>query len=167
MGVAKFDRVKSLVAEGWSVADALDQVGMSRTAFDAQRQKRGAHLRRSRTYTPSRVEEVKQRVRAGELLKDVCADMGMDPKNLARWCRKHGMKIFTKKALQENYSRRHRSKAKTFSRGSKMPRIVKHIKNGESDVAIAKALDVTRSYVAWARKQLESGALDEKLASCT
>ena len=163
--MAKFERVKSLVAEGWKVADALEEVGLSRAAYREQCRARGERLKVSRTYTPSRVAEVKRRVRAGELLKDVCADMGMDPKNLARWCRQHGVQLFSKKALRDNYARRRKGRHVSFNAGSKMPMIVKRIQKGESNSAIAKALGITPSYVSMVRKQFESGALDAKLAA--
>ncbi len=104
-------------------------------------------------YTKERVTEVKKRIRKGEYLKDVTHDMGMDPKNLARYCRNDGIKLFSKRALKDNYKRR--GKARRTS--EKALKIQDRVRAGLKDAEIAGEVGVTRQYVYYVRKKIVRG----------
>ncbi len=69
----------------------------------------GVPIKRGRvalTYTAERVQEVQRRLEQGEFLRDVCADMAMDPSNLSRWCRRRGIVLFSPEARRRNHAQR-------------------------------------------------------------
>lgn len=113
------------------------------------------------TYTPERVKVVKKRVNSGEMLKDVAADMGMDPRNLARYCRNNGIKLFSKKALAENYKMRGEAmrgqKRKPYSSRNGEPlkrtKVIKLLAKGKSVDYIEDNCDASRHYIYALRKE--------------
>jgi len=113
---------------------------------------------RERVYSVERARAVKRRVNNGEYLKDVCADMGMDPKNFARFCRYNGIKIFTKKALKANYERRGQAqqgqpRSRNKKASARTDKIENLIKKGKKDREISELIGVTRQYVNYLRRR--------------
>jgi len=161
--------VKSMLEAGSTLKEALEQVGISYNKWHAICRKEGIRIRvpqgkRPSVYTPERVAEVKRRVRRGEFLRDVAKDMGMDPKNLARYCRRNGIRLFTKQALRQNYKRRDYSKAGrgTNAPSSKVVDIERYIAAGFSDSEIARELGVTRQYANHVRHRPAKGSQEDK-----
>ncbi len=113
------------------------------------------------TYTPERVKEVKKRINKGELLKDVAKDMGMDPRNLARYCRNNGITLFSKKALAENYKKRGESmrgqKRKPYAsrKGEPLKRqqVIELLEKGKAVDYIEDHSDASRHYIYALRKE--------------
>lgn len=57
-------------------------------------------------YTEERVQLVMERIKGGEFLRDIAFDLGMDPRSLARYCRRKGVSMFSADDLKKNYGRR-------------------------------------------------------------
>jgi len=92
-------------------------------------------------YTKEKAGIVRARVKKGEFVKTVCAELGMDYRNFCRFCRMQGIKIHTKATLKDNYRRRaHGPRPKTL-------KIIKAIERGWSLDRIAKAFGVGTQYV--------------------
>lgn len=108
------------------------------------------------TYTIERARIVKKRLAKGEFLKDVCEDMGMDPRNMARWCRLNDFKMFTKKAMRDNYKRRGENPRSYKERepSKKKTALIKHIKAGKTDKQAANFANSSIAYATVVRAQL-------------
>jgi len=156
-------KVKSKLKKGLTLQSALEKVGISyyRWRVICANEGETVSLRRGKkatVYTMERVKEVKKRIKKGDFLKDICADMGMDSKNLARFCRNNGIKLFSKKALKRNYERRSKNrlsdKRKSGRSSEKVMKIEAMIKKGIKDSAIAIEIGVTRQYANLIRKKM-------------
>lgn len=104
----------------------------------------------ARVYTKERVREVQRRLREGEFLREIASDMGMDSRNLARYCRRNGIQLFSKKTLQENYKRRKhtnsgRKKGQDLS--ARNEKIRNMLLKGIMGTEIAKKLGVSEDVV--------------------
>ena len=104
-------QVKALIKKGSMLKEALEEVGISDNKWRSILREEGVTVsvprsNSAKTYTPERVKLVKEQLKTGAYLKDICTDLGMDPRNLARYCRNNGIKLFTKKQIAENYKRR-------------------------------------------------------------
>ena len=147
--------ITSKLNRGITLRSALNDAGISYNKWRSICDKEGVTVRvdrgkQAKVYTPERVKQVQKRIRNGEFLRDVAADMGMDPRNLARYCRNNGIQLFTKKALQENYKKRNYRNRE----GIKAHKIEKLINSGYKDVTISNKIGVTRQYVSLIRKRM-------------
>lgn len=52
-------------------------------------------------YTEERVQLVMERIEGGEFLRHIAVDLGMDPCNLARYCRRKGVSLFSAEDLKK------------------------------------------------------------------
>jgi hypothetical protein len=103
--------VVSRVGLGETQSQALEAIGCTYSRWTRIRDKAGIDLKLrkgkpAKIYTPERVRQVMARIKGGEFLCDICTDMGMDSRNLARYCRRNGIKLFTAEDLKKNYMRR-------------------------------------------------------------
>lgn len=159
-------RVKAMLKNGKYLYEALAEEGISsnrwyRICSALNVSVPGPRGKIPTTYTPERVKIVKKRINSGELLKDVAKDMGMDPRNLARYCRNNGITLFTKKALAENYKKRGESmrgqkrKPYTSRNGEPLKRaqVLKLLKKGKSVDYIEGHSDASRHYIYALRKE--------------
>ena len=155
--------VKRQVKNGNTLQDSLLTHGVSDSQWRTILQKEGEVFsipRRGRVatvYTKEKAKEAKRRIKTGEYLKDICADMGMDPRNFARYCRLNGIKIFTKVALKANYKRRGEGPRVYTKRkpSKKYLAIVSLLKMGFKDSTVAIKAETTQQYVSLIRKRLE------------
>ncbi|MCP4489691.1 MAG: hypothetical protein GY820_20605 [Gammaproteobacteria bacterium] len=104
-------KVKSRIKNGSTLKEALAEINLNYRGWRSVCAEAGIKIeaprgRKAVVYTLERTREVKKRIRNGEFLKDITRDMGMDSKNLARFCRNNGIKLFSKAALKANYKRR-------------------------------------------------------------
>jgi len=153
--------VKAMLEQGSTLGEALAELGIGYSRWRRLCEQEGVKIivpqgKKPTTYTRERVREVQRRVRAGEYLKDVAGDMGMDPKNLARYCRNNGIKLFTKRALKDNYRRRGENRKP----GTKALAIRQKIQEGLNDAVIAKEIGASRSYVSQIRSKMAQEAKD-------
>lgn len=159
-------RVKAKLKSGGYLYQALADEGISSNRWYRLCEGLGVSVPGPRgkiatTYTPERVKEVKKRINNGELLKDVAKDMGMDPRNLARYCRNNGLTLFTKKALADNYKKRGESmrgqKRKTYTSRKGQPlkrlQVLKLLAKGKPVDYIAQHSDASRHYIYALRKE--------------
>lgn len=158
-------RVKTALKKGRYLYEALAEEGISsnrwyRICESLDVKVPGPRGKIAKTYTPERVKEVKRRVNQGELLKDVAKDMGMDPRNLARYCRNNGITLFTKKALADNYKKRGQAmrgqKRKPYNSRNGQPlkrtQVMKLLEKGKSIDYIEAHSDASRHYIYALRK---------------
>ena len=159
-------RVKAKLKKGNYLYEALADEGISSNRWYRLCDKLGVSVpgprgKIAKTYTPERVKVVKKRVNSGEMLKDVAVDMGMDPRNLARYCRNNGIKLFTKKALANNYKMRGEAmkgqKRKPYSSRNGQPlkrtQVMKLLEKGKSIDYIESHSDASRHYIYSLRKE--------------
>lgn len=159
-------RVKAMLKSGKYLYEALAEEGISsnrwyRICASLNVSVPGPRGKIATTYTPERVKQVKKRINNGELLKDVAKDMGMDPRNLARYCRNNGITLFTKKALADNYKKRgeamrgQKRKPYTSRNGEPLKRaqVLKLLKKGKSVEYIESHSDASRHYIYALRKE--------------
>ena len=103
--------VKARISVGETLMVALAAIDCSYTKWARIYREAGIHIpykrgKPAKTYTPDRVELVRQRIQNGEFLRDIARDLGMDSKNLARYCRRNGIQLFSDEDLKKNYLRR-------------------------------------------------------------
>jgi hypothetical protein len=159
-------RVKASLKSGHYLYEALAEAGISsnrwyRICDSLEIKVPGPRGKIPTTYTPERVKQVKKRINSGELLKDVAKDMGMDPRNLARYCRNNGITLFSKKALADNYKKRGESmrgqKRKPYASRNGEPlkraEVIKLLKKGKSVDYIEDHSDASRHYIYALRKE--------------
>ncbi len=149
-------KVKSCLKKGSTLKEALEEVNLSYKSWRSVCTQAGikvevARGRKATVYTLERTREVKKRIRNGEFLKDITRDMGMDPKNLARFCRNNGIKLFSKAALKENYKRRTRGGRRKGSPSESVIKIKTLIAKGLKDAEIARSFGMTRQYINYIR----------------
>ncbi|MCP3687514.1 MAG: hypothetical protein GY784_03790 [Gammaproteobacteria bacterium] len=150
-------KVKSQLKKGSTLRAALQEVNLSYRGWQSICAEAGIKVvvprgRVARVYTLERTREVKKRIRNGEFLRDITRDMGMDPKNLARFCRNNGIILFSKAALQENYKRRANGGRRKGPPSESVVKIKTLIaKEGLKDAEIARRLGVTRQYINYLR----------------
>jgi len=104
-------KVRAAFKKGAMLREALESLSITDNKWRAILREEGVSVSAPRsnsakTYTPARVKEVQKRIKTGEYLKDICEDMDMDPRNLARYCRLNSITLFTKKQKAENYKKR-------------------------------------------------------------
>lgn len=154
----RLKKVLKLKKEGKSVMKSLKAVGLEeytyyRLCHEAGIPIRKNNLNRKRTYTMEVVEKVKKRIETGELLKDICATMGLDPRNLSRYCRINGVKLYNEKTFKLNYMNRVRP---ARHKDSKRPELIALLKKGDLNTKeIAKKMNVTIHYVNFLRAELK------------
>ena len=156
--------VKKRLKAGGTLRGTLDEIGISYTKWRAICDEEGVTIKiptgpKPKVYTLEKAKEVKRRVRAGEFVKDACADLGMNYENFCRFCRKAGIKVMTAKALKANYARRDYSRAgrQPGGRVSQQTKdIRKMIRRGKTNKQIAAATGVSWQYVQSLRKKKTS-----------
>ena len=154
--------VKAMLKRGATLQEALPEAGISYNKWRAICDEAGVVVavprgRKARTYTVERVREVKKRIRNGEFLRDICADMKMDTKNLARFCRNNGIILFSKAALKANYARRNYNSINSprIKRSCKrIERVEAMLKRGLSTEKIATKVGISGSYVCHIRRKM-------------
>ncbi len=144
--------------------DILAEIGISRTQWlrILRDHDLPLHLGRRRPavmYTVERAMEVRRRARAGEFVTDICADLGMQYSNFRRFCRKQGIQILTKKALQENIARRDYRRAGVQKGINKAPEIREALMQGMDWHTVVERFQVTPAYAKMLRQQVESGTV--------
>ena len=134
-------KVKAAFKKGAMLREALDELSVSVNKWRAILREEGVSVSAPRsnsakTYTPERVKDVQKRIKTGEYLKDVCDELGMDPRNLARYCRMNGITLFTAKQKAENYKKR--GAARLGSKNKKSATVKKAVKKPAVKKAVAK-----------------------------
>lgn len=160
--ISVIKETKSMLKGGSTLREALGKLGISYSKWKAICDKEGLKItaprgKRAIVYTKERVKEVKRRLQKGEFLKDIAHDMGMDPRNLARYCRNNGIKLFSKAVLKDNYRRRDYSNAGRPSgqrQSKKVLKIQGKITAGLKDSEIAVEFGVTRQYANYLRNKM-------------
>lgn len=105
------------------------------------------------TYNLERVKEVQKRIKQGQFLHEITKDMGMDPNNLARYCRYNGIKLFSKAAMAANYKRRVYKGGRRKGQKSRAPQVIKMLEQGKPHTVIADKLKISRQYVSHIKRQ--------------
>jgi hypothetical protein len=155
------ERLKKVLEQkkaGKPIMKSLKEIGLEQCTYyrlchEAGIPIRKNNLKRKRTYTMDVVEKVKERIETGELLKDICATMGLDPRNLSRYCRINGVKLYNEKTFKLNYLNRVRP---ARHKDSKRPELIALLKDGSlSTTEIAKKMKVTTHYVSALRTELK------------
>jgi transposase-like protein len=160
-------RVKAALSGGAYLYEILAAEGLSLNQWYRLCQQQGVKISATPgpaavTYTPERVKIVKARINAGERLKDVAEELGLDPRNLARYCRQNGIQLFSERARQRSYQQRAakmrgqlRAPYKTRNgKPVKRPEIEKLLAQGMTIDEVALRCDVTAHYVYSLRKSL-------------
>jgi len=134
-------KVKAAFKKGAMLREALGEISVSDNRWRAILRQEGVSVSAPRsnsakTYTPERVKEVKKRLKTGEYLKDVCEELGMDPRNLARYCRVNDITLFSAKQKAENYKKR--GAARLGSKNKKTTTVNKVAKKPSVKKAIVK-----------------------------
>lgn len=162
----EIEKVKSMLKSGITLREALDQLNISYSTWRKICKQEKIKIaiprgKRATVYTHERVKEVKKRINKGEFLVDVASEMGMDSKNLSRFCRNNGIKLFTESTLKDNYARRNYSKAgRPKGQSEKTLKIKQRIISGFKDTEIANEIGVTRQYVNHIRKKMDNENTD-------
>ena len=96
---------------------------------------------RKMVYTREKAEMVRARVKKGEFVSAVCAELGMEYMNFCRFCRRNGIKIMTKSLLKENYKRRaqNRTSVKGRKRTAELAAARKKTKKATPKKAVKKS----------------------------
>jgi transcriptional regulator len=151
-------QVLKLRKQGTRIGKALKETGLEhytyyRLCHEAGIPRRKNNVKKGKTYTMEVVAKVKARIAKGEFLKDICPTMGLDSRNLARFCRINGEKLFDEETLKLNYSKRtHVPRHKN----SKRIKIIELLNKGNLDnQAIAKKLNTSQAYVSIIKRKLK------------
>ena len=150
-------KINKLRKEGMSLLHALEECKVDHHKYYQYARAGGIEIRntcRSRTYNKKVVKAVQKRIATGEYLKHVCKDMGLDPRNLSRFCRMHGILLYSPKAMALNNKLRgvdrrgskHVRKI-AFIVTSRVPKILGMLFYGMEPEEIAIEFDVNVSYV--------------------
>ncbi|MCJ8313790.1 MAG: hypothetical protein HRU38_16880 [Saccharospirillaceae bacterium] len=163
-------KVKAAFKKGAMLREALAQVEVSDNKWRAILREEGVSVSAPRsnsakTYTPERVKEVQKRLKTGEYLKDVCEELGMDPRNLARYCRVNGITLFSAKQKADNYKKR--GAARLGSKNKKSSETAKKVSKKVTKKAVAKKVVVKKKAVvkkAVAKKPVAKKTATKKVA---
>lgn len=167
----RLERVDRFVARGVTLREALSRLNLSSSTYYKLRKRLGLETKRERTsrpsvYTEKTIQRVQRELAKGRFLKDICAGMGIDSRNLTRACRLRGMKLFSPELTLLNYEKRKgvaRKRRSPHNTGSRRPQIESMLLRGWKVDTVQRRLGLSASYIRTVRKQLvEEGRLPAK-----
>jgi hypothetical protein len=149
-----YRKIANLCKKGKPLRDVLKSLSIPYPEYDRFRRANNlpavsSRRRPHRVYTLEKVRELKRRYKKGGFLSKLCAEMGMDYKNLCRFCRQQGIKLLDQEEMQENYERRDYSRAgrQSGTRSDRTLKILADLEKGLPMAKIARKHRVSRQWV--------------------